>query len=416
MPKKATELEHIQVKRLTAPGFHAVGGVAGLHLRVSDSGARSWIVRLLVGRRRRDIGLGGFPDVTLAQARDRAREARAKVREGIDPIEARRAALTALRGTLTFDEAAERLIEAKAPEWKNAKHAAQWAATLKTYASPIIGKLPVDKIELAHIVDVLTPIWREKTETATRLRSRIEAVLSWATASGYRSGENPARWRGNLDAGIFPKAGKIRKVVHHAAVAIDAMPTFLADLRDREGMAARALEFLILTATRSGEVRGAQWSEIDPQAAVWTIPADRMKAGKAHAVPLSASALAVLDGLPRFAGNDLVFPAPRGGVLSDMTLTAVMRRMQVDAVPHGFRSTFRDWASERTNYPAQVAEMALAHAIGNKVEAAYRRGELIAKRTNLMRDWAKFCDTPAIAGNVTPIKRAKARTASGTSR
>lgn len=406
MPKKADELKAIQVERLKAPGFHAVGGVAGLHLRVSDTGARSWIARLMVGNRRRDIGLGGYPDVTLSQARERAREARAKVREGIDPIEARRAALTALRGTLTFDEAAERLIEAKAPEWKNAKHAAQWAATLKTYASPIIGRLPVDKIELAHIVDVLTPIWREKTETATRLRSRIEAVLSWATASGYRSGENPARWRGNLDAGIFPKAGKIRKVVHHAAVAIDVMPEFMAELRERDGMAARALEFLILTATRSGEVRGALWSEIDLDAAVWTIPAHRMKAGKAHVVPLSAPALALLRGLPRLAGNDLIFPAPRGGVLSDMTLTAVMRRMQVDAVPHGFRSTFRDWASERTSYPAQVAEMALAHAIGNKVEAAYRRGDLLAKRVNLMRDWSRFCDAPK-AANVTPIGRGK---------
>jgi integrase len=394
MPKKAKELKPIEVARLTASGFHAVGGVAGLHLRVSDSGARSWIARLLVGRKRRDIGLGGYPDVPLSQARERTREAREKIRNGIDPVEARRAALTSLRGTLTFDQAAERLISAKSPEWKNAKHAAQWVATLKTYASPTVGNMPVDQIELSHVVDILTPIWREKTETATRLRSRIEAVLSWATASGYRSGENPARWRGNLDAGILPRAGKIRKVVHHAAVPIDDVPGFMAQLRQREGVAARALEFLILTATRSGEVRGAQWSEIDLEAATWTIPAERMKAGKAHSVPLTAPALAILREIPRVAGSDIVFWGASGGPLSDMTLSAIMRRMKVDAVPHGFRSSFRDWASERTNYPSQVAEMALAHTVGNKVEAAYRRGDLFGKRVDLMRDWAKFCASP----------------------
>jgi integrase len=363
MPKKAKELKPIEVARLTASGFHAVGGVAGLHLRVSDSGARSWIARLLVGRKRRDIGLGGYPDVPLSQARERTREAREKIRNGIDPVEARRAALTSLRGTLTFDQAAERLISAKSPEWKNAKHAAQWVATLKTYASPTVGNMPVDQIELSHVVDILTPIWREKTETATRLRSRIEAVLSWATASGYRSGENPARWRGNLDAGILPRAGKIRKVVHHAAVPIDDVPGFMAQLRQREGVAARALEFLILTATRSGEVRGAQWSEIDLEAATWTIPAERMKAGKAHSVPLTAPALAILREIPRVAGSDIVFWGASGGPLSDMTLSAIMRRMKVDAVPHGFRSSFRDWASERTNYPLQVSEMVLVLAL-----------------------------------------------------
>lgn len=406
MPKKAQELKALDVSRIVTPGFHSVGGVAGLHLRVSDSGARSWILRAVIGSKRRDIGLGGFPDVPLAAARDKARDTRAKIEQGIDPVAARKAAKATLVSVLTFDEAAKLLIQAKSPEWKNEKHTAQWKSTLDTYASPTIGKLPVDKVELTHVLDILTPLWIAKTETASRLRSRMEAVLAWATASGYRKGDNPARWKGNLDA-LLAKPGKVRKVVHHSAMDMDALPAFVADLRKRDGIAARALEFLILTAARSGEVRGAVWDEFDMEAAVWIIPANRMKAGKEHRVPLSARALEILDALPHMAGSPYVFTAPNGKMLSDMSISAVMRRMKVDAVPHGFRSTFRDWASERSSFPRDVAEMALAHAIGNKVEAAYRRGDLFDKRTKMMAAWAKFAVTPPARGNVVAMRSSK---------
>lgn len=386
MPKRTKELAAVQLPRLPV-GLHAAGGATGLYLRVAPTGARNWILRVVIGARRRDMGLGGWPDVPLGEARDRARQARRKIEEGIDPIEARKANMTTLRETPSFAECAKRTIDAKRPEWKNAKHADQWTSTLDTYAKPTIGKMPVDQIELSHVVDILAPLWTTKTETASRLRMRIEAVLAWATASGFRKGDNPARWRGNLDA-VLAKPGKVAKVKHHKALSIDALPDFITALRSREGIAPRALEFLILTASRSGEVRGATWEEIDSN--VWTIPAERMKAGKEHRVPLSPRAVKLLEGLPRMAGTDLVFPAARGDQLSDMALSAVMRRMEVNAVPHGFRSTFRDWASERTNYPRDVAEMALAHTIGDKVEAAYRRGDLFTKRTKMMNDWAKF--------------------------
>ena len=330
----------------------------------------------------------------LAQARDKAREFRAKVDMGVDPSEERRQAKTALiasrSSNVTFDEAARRWHKLKSHEYRNDKHAAQVLTTLTTYASPTIGSLSVDTVSLAHIVKVLEPIWSTKTETATRLRGRIENVLSWATVSGLRSGENPARWKGNLDA-LMPKPGKISKVSHHSALAIDDVPGFMVALRNVQGTGARALEFAILTAARSGEVREAVWSEIDLPNAMWTVPAERMKASKEHRVPLSVEALSILKSVPRFLGSVYVFTAPRGGALSDMTLSAVLRRMQVAAVPHGFRSTFRDWASERTAFPSDVAEMALAHAIGNKVEAAYRRGDLLEKRRQMMEEWSLFC-------------------------
>ena len=404
MPKKVPELKPIQVQRLAArDGFHAVGGVAGLHLQVRGASS-AWVLRATVGPRRRDIGLGGYPDVTLSEARDRARAARAQILKGIDPVEARRAGRIALIAVPTFDWCAAQTIAAKRPEWKNAKHADQWANTLETYASPTFGKLPVDAVQLSHIVGVLTPLWTTKTETATRLRARIEAVLAWATVSGHRTGDNPARWKGNLDA-LLAKPRKVTKVQHHRALPVDELHGFVVDLRQRDGISARALEFLILTATRSGEVRGATWAEIDLGARVWTVPADRMKAGREHRVPLSDAAVALLGALPRMAGTDLVFPSPTGRMLSDMSVSAVMRRMEVDAVPHGFRSTFRDWASERTNYPRDVAEMALAHAIGNKVEAAYRRGDLFAKRVHMMDAWSHFIDTTPATATVTPIRQ-----------
>lgn len=408
MPKKARELAPIEVQRLTKPGLHAVGGVSGLYMQVLPSGARTWVLRAVVADKRRDMGLGGFPDVTLAMAREKAREAREKIAKGVDPIAERAATRSMLAASqnaaLTFEASARQFIGAKSAEWKNAKHAQQWGNTLEAYAYPVIGKIAVGDVALPHVLKILEPIWTSKTETASRLRGRIESVLDWATVRGYRTGENPARWKGHLDK-ILPAPGKVSKVEHHEAVAVEAIGAFLHALRGKEGMAAKALEFLIFTATRSGEVRGATWSEIDLEGRTWTIPPERMKGKKEHRVPLSDQALTLLAGLPRFAGTDLVFPSPRNKVMSDMTLTAVMRRMEREEVPHGFRSTFRDWAAERTNYPREVAEMALAHIIGDKVEAAYRRGDLFEKRARMMADWASFCETVAPAGTIVPLRR-----------
>lgn len=410
MPRKSRELSALEVGRMKFPGRHPVGGVAGLLLKVSPTGARSWVLRVMIAGKRRDAGLGAYPDVTLAQAREKAREARGLIEQGVDPIarkvSAKSALLAARRAETTFEQATRSFIEAKSREWANAKHAAQWESTLKTYAFPTIGRLSVGDVTLTHVMAILEPIWTTKTETATRVRGRIEAVLDWATVRGYREGENPARWRGHLDK-LLAKPTKVAKVAHHAALAVDEIAPFMTALRKREGIAARALEFLVLTGARSGEVRGATWSEIDLNNSVWTVPAGRMKAGREHRVPLSPEAVQLLHALPRFAHTDIVFVAPRGGVLSDMTLSAVMRRMEVDAVPHGFRSTFRDWAAERTNYPREVAEMALAHTIESKVEAAYRRGDLFEKRRRMMADWSKFCATAPAPSEVVPINQGK---------
>lgn len=411
MARKAKELGPLAVSRLTAPGMYAVGGVSGLYLQVLPSGGRSWVLRVMVGGRRRDMGLGGYPDVTLAGARDAARKARERIAEGVDPIEERRARKSALRAeaarVVTFEEAAKAYIAAHGDSWRNDKHRQQWENTLSTYAYPKIGKLAVRDIGLAHVLSILEPIWKERTETATRLRGRIERILGWATVRGYREGLNPARWRDHLDQQLaVPK--RIANSQHHAALPFGEIGGFMDRLRAAPGMGARALEFTILTAARSGEVRGATWSEIDLDRAVWTVPGERMKMGREHRVPLSPDAVALLQALPRIAGSDLVFPAARGGPLSDMTLTAVLRRMGIPVTVHGFRSTFRDWAAERTNYPRDAAEMALAHAIGDKVEAAYRRGDLFDKRTRMMADWARFVGTVAPAGQVISIGEARA--------
>jgi len=408
MPKRAKELTAAQVRqRTTRPGIHAVGGAAGLVLQVKESGAASWLLRTVVGGRRRAIGLGPFPDVGLKDARDKARTMRDQIREGIDPVEERKAArrrlMAANASRITFDEAARQYIAAKRHEFRNPKHVKQWESTLATYASPVIGKLPVADVELSHIVSILEPIWYDKTETASRLRGRIENVLAWATTSGYRKGDNPARWRGHLDT-VLPKPSKVSKVRHFRALPFTEVGAFMETLRPREGMAARALEFLILTAARSGEVRGATWDEIDLDAGVWTIPAERIKGGREHRVPLSDDAVALLKSLPVFEGSPYVFPAARGGPLSDAALSALLNRMNVEAVPHGFRSTFRDWASERTSYPHEVVEMSLAHVIPDKVERAYRRGDLFRKRQRLMADWMKYCRQPEKAADVRGIR------------
>lgn len=393
MPRKAKELSPLEVRRLMRPGRWSVGGVDGLALQVTATGARSWVLRLSTAGRQREMGLGGFPTVTLAVARDEARKQRALTRAGSDPIAARRAARSAAAADQqtqkTFTEVAAQYIDRHEKSWKNVKHQAQWASTLRTYAEPSIGKLLVRDIRPSHVIDVLEPIWTSKTETATRVRSRIELVLDYAAAHGYREGLNPARWKGNLDAAL-PNASKVAPVRHHAAVNVKDATTFMKQLRSQEGMGARALEFAVLTATRSGEVRGATWSEIELPTALWTIPAARMKSGREHRVPLSMSAIHLLCSLPgRCVPDACLFPGMRGP-LSDMSLTAVLRRMKVPATAHGFRSTFRDWVSECTDHSGEVAEMALSHAIGDKVEAAYRRGDLLEKRVALMHDWAAF--------------------------
>jgi len=360
-----------------------------------------------VGQKRRDIGLGGFPDVTLSQARQYARDAREKIRNGIDPSEerkeARQALMAAQAKALTFDEAARRCHDAKAPEFRNEKHAKDWISSLERYANPVIGGLPVSDVDLPHVLEILEPIWRTKTETATRLRQRIESVLTWAAVRGYRNGENPARWEGNLKE-VLPNPTKTRKVQHHRALPWQKIGQFMADLRKREGVAARALEFAILTAARSSEVRLATWDEIDLKARVWMVPAERIKAGRTHRVPLSDDAVALLKGLPRFEGSLYVFPAAKGGPLSDMALSALCRRMGVDATPHGFRSTFKDWARSRTAYADEVSELALAHVNSDATRAAYARDELLPQRKRLMADWASFCDTIEAEGrNVTSL-------------
>lgn len=409
MPIKIAERSAAWLKNIAKkPGLHAVGGVAGLQLQAQGNGT-SWILRTTVGNKRRDIGLGGYPEISLSVARDKAREVKAKIASGVDPVEERRdlrAALAAAIPSMTFNEAARRTIDAKSAGWKNAKHAEQWRNTLATYASPIIGNMPVDKIEIQHIQDVLNPIWNTKNETARRVRGRIETVLDWAIATNRRSGLNPARWKGSIQAVVADKP-KAAAVKHHAALPYAELPQFMRTLSEQNSMAARSLEFAILTAARSGEARGAKWSEIDLDRAVWTVPAERMKAGKEHRVPLSPRAMALLEALPRIGGTGLVFPSPRGKVLCDVALKSVIKRTGATQITvHGFRSTFRDWAGNETHHAREVIEHALAHLLTDKTEAAYQRSDLFAKRARVMADWAKFINTmPANADNVVTLRQ-----------
>lgn len=415
MPRVAKELSALEVKRLQHPGTGgsvtvAVGGVSGLLMQITPSGGRTWLLRVAIGGKRREIGLGGFPDVALAVARDRARAAKDMIREGIDPVEKKRAARASLaasrRRGLTFTEAVKAYLAAKTGAFSNDKHREQWRSTLQTYALPELGAMLVQDIAVQDVLRVLEPIWATKTETASRLRGRIEAVLSWAAVAGHRSGDNPARWAGNLKE-LLPAATKVAKKDNHPALQIGDAPRWFKALRGREGIGSRCLEFAALTASRSQEVRGATWDEIDLVAKLWVVPAARMKMGREHRVPLTDEAVALLDALPRFADTPLIFPATRGGGLSDMTLSATMKRLHqsdVDAagpgfldrvskrpaVPHGLRSTFRDWVAERTDFPGEMAEVALAHKVGNAVEAAYRRGDMVEKRRAMMTAWTNF--------------------------
>jgi len=379
-----------KVATLKTPGKYGDG--AGLWLYVREGGRRYWVFRFMRQGRAREMGLGSADLLTLKQARQRAHKARQMLAEGLDPIEERRK-MQAVSSMASFAECAEDFISSNEAAWSNPKHRAQWRATLAAYAFPMMGDKPVDAIGVDDVLRALTPIWSSKPETASRVRGRIERVLDFARARGLRSGENPARWRGHLDK-LLPKHSRVRTVQHLPALPWRKVPEFMEQLRRRGGIAARALEFLVLTAARSGEVRLMRWAEVDLSIGVWTVPASRMKAKREHRVPLSKRALRILSEVPRIAGSDLVFPGQRpGNPLSDMTLAAVLRRMNYgEYTAHGFRSTFRDWCAENTAFPGEVAEMALAHTIRNKVESAYRRGDLFEKRRRLMEAWADYCE------------------------
>lgn len=399
MARTIQKLTPLAVNKLTKPGWTGDGG--GLWLQVSAAGTKSWVFRYTIKGEQFVMGLGALHTVGLVDARAKAHEYRQMLHEGKNPLSERAATAAAALAVveqekaraMTFDQCAAAYIEAKRGEWKNAKHISQWQNTLTTYASPIIGALPVADVNTDLVVKVLNPIWHDKTETATRVRGRIKSILDWAKTSGYRTGENPARWEGHLDD-LLPAPGKIRKVIHHEALPWLDTVAFMADLRTRRGQAARALEFAILTAARSGEVRGARWDEIKGD--VWTLPENRMKAGREHSVPLSTAALALLASLPRKGA--LVFPGgktkrdKKDPEMSAEGLTAVLRRMGHDSLTvHGFRSSFRDWCAESQNFPREVAEHALAHSLPDKVEAAYQRSTLIEKRVRMMQAWADFC-------------------------
>lgn len=443
MPKRAKELTATAVERLKADGTknHRImvgpSDCAGLHLRI-EGGSKSWALRYKLGEKRRDVGLGPYsgkigateeeaahlPGLSLDEARKKARKLRGMIAKGVDPIEQRqvdaRAKAVAILRAKTFKECAVEFLKDQEGKWakSNAKHVKQWSATLETYAYPIIGELPIDAVNTDDVLRVLKqdvetkdgmkPLWDAKNETANRVRGRIERILGAAAIRQLRSVDNPARLKGHLD-NVLPKRSDVRTVEGHAAMPYADIAAFMVELKERKGVAALGLEFGILCASRSGEVRGARWDEINIEKRLWVIPKDRMKADKEHRVPLSDAALDVLERARKLGlGGDLVFPAPRGGAMSDMTLAAVLKRMgKGDVTVHGFRSTFRDWVAEETNMDGEIAEMALAHTIANKVEAAYRRGDLLEKRIKLMDAWATYCGTvERPGGNVVAIKGA----------
>ena len=403
MPKLAKPLGALAVKNLLQQGFHAVGGVSGLYLSVNSNGAKSWILRTKVGSKRSDIGLGSYPAISLAMAQTKATEIKELIKKGIDPIAERK-----LRKVLvewTFERCAIEFIKLHRNGWKGEKHAQQWENTLKTYAFPLIGNKHVSTISVGDVLSVIEPHWLTKNETMNRVRNRIELILGWAAVRGYREKENPASWRGNL-SGTLPRPSRVNKREAHKALPFSEINSFVKKLKQSNGISAKCLHWLILTATRSNEARGALWSEIDMENKSWVIPPERMKGGREHRIPLSQSALRLIQELPRFEGNDLLFQGRGDKHLSDMAMTLVMRRLNVDAVPHGFRSTFVDWAAERTSYPPELREMALAHALGDKTQAAYQRGDLFDRRRSLMNDWATFIDTEPTSAKVHKLRAA----------
>jgi integrase len=396
---KSNQLKPIELKRL-GPGYHCDG--AGLYLQVTER-SRCWVFRYQFAGKTREMGLGGFPAIGLASARELAEKARVQVKEGDDPIAIRQAKRDAARAEalkkITFKECADGYHAAHADSWRS-DHTRQWRETMTRYVHPVLGSLSVETIDLPHVLRVLEPIWGTKRVTAQRIRGRIENVLAWATVRGYRTGDNPARWKGHLDQ-LFPTADKPK---HREALPLDQVPAFMAKLRGMDTTTAKALEFMILCASRSGEVLGAVWSEVKD--GLWTIPANRMKSGVEHQVPLSSRAREILSQLPH--DGDLVFPSRiGGGMITDAAvLQLVKRRAGANLTVHGFRSSFRDWCGDHTNFPRDVAEAALAHRVADKTERAYRRGAALEKRRQLMEAWSRYCSRPAIeaVGNVMPIQ------------
>jgi integrase len=404
-----------RIVKLTEPGRYGDG--RGLYLQVTDAGVRSWILRYERNGRERAMGLGPVGDFTIEEARERARKARQQLSDGIDPIDARRAerarqateAALAAAKNVSFEQCARQYFDHHSSKWHNAKHRGEFISSLKRYAFSVIGKLPVAAIDKTLVLKVLQKdsFWQIKTRTAGRVRGRIESILDYAKVQGWRAGENPAGWDGNLEHAL-PATSSIAPTKHHNALAFAEVHNFVSVLRARNDMAARALEFLILTATRTGEVIGARWSEIDLSAKTWTIPAARMKTGrktgKEHRIPLCDRAIAILQALPREA-DFVFFGSRKNKPLSHDAFNQLQKRMKRrEFTVHGMRSTFRDWAAEKTTYPNHVVEMALAHAIGNKVEAAYRRGDLFEQRRQLMGDWARYCETAQHEATVTSIR------------
>lgn len=404
MGRQLQRLSALQVSKLNKPGLYGDGG--GLTLQITAGGVKSWLFRYMMAGKAHGMGLGPTHTVTLAEARQKALAARKLILDGVNPLAEKKkdkiAAALADAKMMTFDQCAAAYISAHRAGWKNAKHADQWANTLRTYSSPVFGHLPVAEIDTGLIVKCLTPIWESKTETASRLRGRIESVLGWAATSGYRAGENPARWKGHLD-NLLATISKTSRTKHHPSLPWKRIGEFMAAIKLREGASARAIELAILTACRSGEVRGARWSEIDLERRIWTIPASRMKAKREHDVPLSSAAIMLLKSIPK--NEDIIFTGKNGQELSDMSLTAMVRRMNAEGTSswvdfngdgitiHGFRSTFRMWTAENTNYPREVAEHALAHQLPDAVERAYQRGSQFSKRAQLMNEWATHCIT-----------------------
>lgn len=403
MAREMNRLPPRAAATITEPGRYADGG--GLYLVVGQGQSRKWVFRFKWHGRLVDMGLGAAASVTLAKARERAGDARKLLVDGVNPLEAKRADQT----VPTFGEMADRLVADLGPQWRNEKHRAQWKTTLEKDAAKL-RSLPVDKVETADVLAVLKTIWSTKPETASRLRGRIERVLDAAKAKGFRSGENPARWRGHLDH-LLPKRQKLTRG-HHAALPFEKVPAFVAELRAREAVAGMALELAIYTAARSGEVRGATWGEIDLAAKVWTVPADRMKAGREHRVPLSARSVEILEKARDLSSGEpsaVVFPGLKpGAILSDAAFDALLKRMGFksgELTPHGFRSSFRDWAGEASTFPRELAEAALAHVVGDATERAYRRGDALEKRRKMMDAWARFCEPKAAGSNVMPLSR-----------
>lgn len=406
MPRQIGKLTALAVQRLKTKGLHSDGG--GLYLRITPSGGKFWVSRFTQNGKAQEMGLGALHSVSLADARIRAGEVRKQLSEGINPIEARKAVraeskLAAARAR-TFRQCAEAYIEAHKDSWRNAKHIQQWENTLDTYVYPVLGHLPVQDVDVALVTKVLEPIWKTKTETASRIRGRIESILDWASVREYRRGENPARWRGHLES-LLPARSKVQRVQHQPALPYEQIGAFMEALKAQEGTASLALAFTILTAARTSEVMGATWDEIDLKNKIWTVPANRIKGGREHRVPLSSSAMKILNKLKKEydltkaqradSDKQWVFEGRRRGKpFSNMAMLMLLKRMkQPDITVHGFRSSFRDWAAEQTHYSREVAESALAHISGDKVELAYRRGDLFEKRRELMEAWAQYCET-----------------------